>query len=300
MGLLQRVKRQYEQGGLRGILSRGPASLLRNVYLRAVCPALPTVRHANWNGVAVPSEVVPKRKLGDGLFAAFLRTDYPSSEGGEVTAHHNFTQPGDTVVIIGGGRGVSTVHAAWESGPDGRVMVFEGSERYARIISEVVALNNVSERCTIETAVVGEAVDVFDSAEQTPAEQIPVKSLPQCDVLEMDCEGAEAYILAHLEQRPRVLIIEIHPGEVSARGTLEQIRTMGYDVVRYWTNEGVELTRTEFDDEQQRGGPRTCRRCSPARSAVTVVSGCTAPADGYLVGTTRLNRPGWLTWSTTL
>lgn len=42
-------------------------------------------------------------------------------------------------------------------------------------------------------------------------ERRPPSAIPECDVLELDCEGAELDILRTLDGDPRVIIVEIHP-----------------------------------------------------------------------------------------
>jgi fibrillarin-like rRNA methylase len=49
-------------------------------------------------------------------------------EAGAVEAINNRVEKGDRVVVIGGGRGITAVHAARATGENGSVTVFEGSE----------------------------------------------------------------------------------------------------------------------------------------------------------------------------
>jgi hypothetical protein len=48
------------------------------------------------------------------------------------------------------------------------------------------------------------------SIESETGPVLPPSQLPQCDVLQLDCEGAEAEILRELTIQPRVVLVETH------------------------------------------------------------------------------------------
>lgn len=62
---------------------------------------------------------------------------------------------------------------------------------------------------------------------------ISPSNLPQVDVLEIDCEGAEMEILQGLCYRPRVLTVEAHPVfGVSVSDVESWLTTEGYRIVQ--------------------------------------------------------------------
>jgi hypothetical protein len=62
----------------------------------------------------------------------------------------------------------------------------------------------------VKHAVVGEAIGVYGAADELATLVVPPSELPECDVLELDCEGAEIMILRNMRLRPRVIAVETH------------------------------------------------------------------------------------------
>jgi hypothetical protein len=60
----------------------------------------------------------------------------------------------------------------------------------------------------------------------------PPSTVPECDVLDLDCEGAEVEILRELDFAPRVIVVEVHPHLGSPVEAVEaELAERGYDVV---------------------------------------------------------------------
>jgi precorrin-6B methylase 2 len=114
---------------------------------------------------------------------------------------------GDKVVVVGGGYGGTTIYAAHKSGPQGEVIAYEGSTKRAESIEESIKVNQLP-NATVENKIVGSAVHVADPEFNGP--KIPVTELPSCDVLEIDAEGAESYIIENLNISPEIIIVETH------------------------------------------------------------------------------------------
>ena len=62
---------------------------------------------------------------------------------------------------------------------------------------------------SVNHAVVGKAIGVYDSAGNV-GPIMPPYQLPPCDVLQLDCEGAEVEILRMMIIHPRVALVETH------------------------------------------------------------------------------------------
>ena len=164
----------------------------------------------------------------------------PSYKQGTIDPLREYCEHDDDVVVIGGGLGVSAVVAA-HSGES--VTVFEGGIDPAQLVRETARLNRVEEVVEVREAIVADGYDVY--GENITDENIPPDELPECDVLEMDCEGAEMSILEKMEISPRVIIVESHP---SFDAPPEKIRSLlierGYEIVNRFQLDSGNVTFT--------------------------------------------------------
>ncbi|MCO8266647.1 FkbM family methyltransferase [Haloferax sp. AB510] len=199
---------------------------VRRVYDPIVRPRLPK-KLGYVNGV-----VTRKPALLD------AQDTFPEYEQPIVDAINNQVEPEDTVVIVGGGYGVSAVHAGRQASS---VLVYEASESQYEIVREAVRLDGL-ENVTLRNALVGPDVYVYNNDPTNHV--VPASELPSCDVLELDCEGAELEILENLEIRPRVIIVETHPIFGVETAEVEAVLdSLNYSIVaREWE---VEETRVE-------------------------------------------------------
>lgn len=200
----------------------------RQLYNRTLRPHLPSK-------IGVFNTVAARR------LALFDATDeFPAYEATLIDGVRAAVEPGDDVVVIGGGWGVSSVVAARRAGPDGHVTAFEPARERFGFIDETAALNGVADRVRARRALVGSAVKV--DGDGSAADRVPADDLPPCDVLVLDCEGAEAEILRHLAVTPRTVVVETHgcfgTPETETRDALAEL---GYEV------------RTRAADEPERG-----------------------------------------------
>ncbi len=211
-------------GICRGI---GPADLgsrgFNYFYKTFIRMALPTADPIFYAGIPVGH-----RKIGDLLVSRDFN-DAPGYEQALVTALKTNVRRGDQVVIVGGGLGVTSVVAALAAGETGHVDCFEGDPVGVSEIDRVARMNGVSDRVTAHRAIVGEAIAV--SGNTADVQSVRPSELPDCDVLELDCEGSEIGILSEMTIRPRVISVETHgflgAPSVSVRQLLE---TLGYHV----------------------------------------------------------------------
>lgn len=161
----------------------------------------PDVRTRVLNGVAVPS-VEPERG----------RDFQPEHERASIDVLRRAVRRGDEVVVVGGGWGASAVVAARMTHFEGRVTVFEPSSEMVRTIERAIRVNAAAECVEVEHAAIGPVPEsnerLFGPAD---GERLPPDAVPACDVLELDCEGAELAILEALDHRPRVVVAETHP-----------------------------------------------------------------------------------------
>lgn len=219
----------YKDEGAFSLLRR-TISFAYNQYLRPQIPAVedyPQVRD-----VVIGTEMHRKRMFDD-----WVPLEVPPSDSNwngykteNIDLIENHVEKGDGVVVIGGGFGVTSVVAARQVGIDSSVTIYEGSSFRVETIRRTLELNDVEDRGEVRHAIVGQAVDLAGLAGE--ADKIPPQELPECDVLEMDCEGAELGILSELRIRPRVIIVETHPQQESSTEDIQnELTQLGYQVV---------------------------------------------------------------------
>lgn len=222
MDHLRKADEFRRREGFFALLTKIPLYLYKN----GLRPRLPRKnKFVKFNGV----DLQPYR-IGDSI----IPINPPMNQGGHpnpeeyeyelVKQIKKRVQPTDTAVIIGGGLGVSTVVAA-QKATNGQIICFEGAKGLADLLPTTVEQNGVFNRVDVHHAVVAEAVMLEGMSRG--AEIVEPNNLPECDVLIMDCEGAEEEILKHLEIQPRELIVETH-GNVELISDL--VEGLGYNI----------------------------------------------------------------------
>lgn len=192
---------------------------VRPVYDRTIRPLLPR-KVRLYNGVGV--------RAGRFLDIQEIESDY---EAALVSGIRNSVRSDDSVIVIGGGYGVSTVVAAHQAGPQGDLLVFEGADDRVEILRETVEMNCVPATVEIRHANVGEFADPDDAYGEATTETVPPQDLPKADVLVMDCEGAEREIVERLSHEPDQIIVETHGAWGSPTEEMKQLlENRGYQV----------------------------------------------------------------------
>lgn len=195
----------------------GTYGFIKNIYNKLFRRYLPK-KVARYSGV----QSRHRAKLLD------ISADVPEHKRELIAQLSSAVRYGDRVTSIGASIGASAVHAVW-SGADS-VHVFEASKQNVHDVREAAKLNKVSNRLTITHALVGPAKDVYGDFED--AERISGSDLPECDVLELDCEGAELEILNTLEIAPREIVVESHPKQGATTNDIRNtLCSRGYQVV---------------------------------------------------------------------
>lgn len=217
--VLRDLEESYEQNGLLHVLLRAPPY----VYNRTLRPHLPK-QTVEYNGIEVTAD-----RITDGVNPTQNDGDRPNYESGLCRRLRKTISPGDTVVVVGGGWGVTATLAAQLAGEEGTVHVYEGAVELVPQIRDTVRRNGVDDRVVVHRAVVGST----NSVEGNEADEIvSPDELPGCDVLELDCEGAEVDILEGLDNRPEWIVVETH-GHLRAptRTVKSVVEELGYSVV---------------------------------------------------------------------
>lgn len=172
-------------------------------------------------------------------------TEWPDYEEELLETLRTNVSPDDSVVIVGGGWGVSAVTAA-ERGAT--VTVYEPSNEQVKRVRETAAINDVAESITVRHAKVGETGEVWG---ESSASVVSPSDLPKCDLLELDCEGAELEILRAITIQPPVIAVEVHPSHgVSEEDVRDVLTDLGYEItnrVRESQSDSVVILTGELD-----------------------------------------------------
>jgi hypothetical protein len=203
---------------LRTIENRGLAGFLGRVYRTVVRHDSIPRRVASFNGIRARRASVLE-----------LRDEFPDEERHSISQIDRYVDEGDRAVVIGGGWGLCAVAVARRAGESGRVTVFEGSEKFAERCRETVRLNSIESRVEVHHATVCETGKLWGDVGS--AEVVEPESLPDCDVLQIDCDGAELEILKRMSIRPRRAIVEIHGMfDVSEEDVDSVMNRYGYEI----------------------------------------------------------------------
>lgn len=190
-----------------------------------------------------------KKYIFDDIFLSHYDEDRnPDLEGGIVSCHEKITKTGDEVVIIGGGEGITTVRAAMITGERGKVTIYEGGKESIDRLNDIIRMNNVEDRCEPHHAVVGVERNVY-GGNSASAESVSSDKIPDCDVLELDCEGSEIDILTDISIHPRAVILELHPWnfQEDPHELLDILVEKGYKIEHTFGHDGTPLTQEEFE-----------------------------------------------------
>lgn len=201
---------------MKGSLRSAATNSLRRAYNATIRSRLPR-KIGYYNGVAVRAP-----RLFD------LTDHIPDYKAEQMDCIAAAVETGDTVVNVGGGYGVSTVVAARRVGPEGRVLTFEPATEVLGPLRETAEMNGVADRVELRHAAIGPPEHPKGTIEG--AKVLPPSALPECDVLILDCDGAEAEIVPGLEIRPRDLVIESHPRYgIDTEELLSALESVGYE-----------------------------------------------------------------------
>jgi hypothetical protein len=184
---------------------------------------IPVCYDRKWGDAIVPAAWLPDFGFETGY------TDEPGYEVALIAALNESVRPGDKVVVVGGGVGVTAVIAAIRAGSSGTVVCFEGSKQYVRHTEETAKRNKVT-NIDVHHAIVSKPIAVYGQQSDF-GEVVSPDQLPECDVLELDCEGAEVDILRSMAIRPRVIIVETHGAYGAPTPLVDSLlRELGYEV----------------------------------------------------------------------
>jgi len=159
--MFHRVRNIVQAQGVSGLARRSIAY----AYRRGVRQCIPFGKAIHYAGIPICYD----RKWGDHLVPITWvpdearGADQPDYEATLVAGLNETVRPGDSVVIVGAGLGVTAVVAALRAGPSGTIQCFEASNRYVKFAQQTAARNKVANINT-HHAVVAKFNATFDWA----------------------------------------------------------------------------------------------------------------------------------------
>ncbi|WP_247730614.1 FkbM family methyltransferase [Halovivax limisalsi] len=240
VGLATRAIDAYREHGLAHVVSEGYeltiASTIRAAYNDYLRPLLPAGEYPTYNGVTVCAEKHRPHTF-DSIVPISVpsSSDRPSYEKPLVDALRTRLNPGDDVVIVGGGYGITSVVAARKIEKAGTVTTYEAIDYRVNVIEQTAAFDGVADQCTVHHAIVGPAINpgggLPNEGGTGAARNLSAEDLPECDLLELDCEGAEVEILRNLKIRPDTLVVETHGHRGAPEAAVrDELSTLGYTI----------------------------------------------------------------------
>lgn len=190
-------------------------------------------------------------KVKDGILLdpilPWQKDSNPHHESGIISGIEQEVKQGDDVVIVGGGKGVTAVKAAEKVGHSGNVEIYEGGYKSVEKSKLTARLNNTEDIININHAIVGPAISI--TGEEKNATNINPSELPECDVLELDCEGAEIPIIKNLDISPRVILVESHGMYNSpSEDVIKSLENKRYNIVsKNIADKGMKELHSEYD-----------------------------------------------------
>jgi hypothetical protein len=215
---------EIKSNGLRSFVYSAIRFFHYNVYLNHRDKLPPNLsKEQIKNGVRVKNE---DAKLLDTIVG------FPFHENNEIEYIQEYVESGDTVVDVGGGIGVSTIWCAQKAGKEGVVHVYEASSTSIEQLETTLDINPVDAIVNLNHAIIGKKGGQVRFDEGEEADIVSPKDLPECDVLNMDCEGAELTILTDMTIYPRIILVETHGQyDSSGRKITRILEEKGYEVI---------------------------------------------------------------------
>ena len=150
-----------------------------------------------------------------------LNRRQPWYKQGLIDGIHEHVDDGDHVSVVGLGRGVSTTHAVRAGS---HVTAYEATAEMIESAEQTLAWQGIRDRVDIVHGVVGDPLNTYGSELGTV---VPPSDAADCDVLVMDCEGAELSILHQTTTWPDTIIVEAHPPQGTPADGLRRLLEWG-------------------------------------------------------------------------
>lgn len=193
---------------------------VQNLYKETIRKILPEL-YVNCAGYQAKASTPLDKYFG-------LPYQRPGYEKALINGLEEKIRKGDKVTIVGGGKGVTAMKAADLSGSENNITVYEGSKSQVSQMKKNFSRNGFESIETVN-AIVGPGENVWGDTDGVRS--VSVDELPECDLLELDCEGSEIRILENLDRRPRNILVESHGiNGAPTEDVVERLEDLGYDI----------------------------------------------------------------------
>ena len=181
-----------------------------------------------------------------GLFRKKKWATNPLPEKGVRLGIDKYLSTGMSVVQVGGGSGITSLHTLRSIGENGFLTIYEGGKESIRVTDLNLTNNNFNNYKIIQ-AIVGDEKNVY-GGNTLKSLFVHPKDLPNCDYLELDCEGSEKSILENMRINPKFIVVEVHPKLIGedVKWLEEFLINNNYRVDYYSGHDGNTMTRNEF------------------------------------------------------
>lgn len=223
---MSQVLRVYRNLGVKHMLLLS-ISYVYDEYIRSRTPKI------NKPAMVQGVEMSNKKATLLEIFPFFSHQEYTEYLFTELI--RRYTKEGDNIVIVGGGEGITATLQARSCGPKGSAKVFEAQKERVELIRDNFDLNNVAGWSSVVHCLVKSDDSSGRQLQEYDGEILSPKSLPECDVLELDCEGAEVEILSEMESRPRDVFVETHGVWDGPKDEVcSLLKSNGYEIRNCW------------------------------------------------------------------
>lgn len=176
-------------------------------YKKVIRKALPSVGFIYYSDIKVSKDKKPFDSILKFPFIPNASVNKPTYEKTLINELKKHVKANSKVVIIGAGVGITAVVADQLISDEGTIICYESSFSQYNKANKTFRYNNVSENTSLVNATVAANIGVYNEGSSNI---IAVNNLPECDILQLDCEGAERLILQDMTFSPKVVIVETH------------------------------------------------------------------------------------------
>ncbi|WP_248516820.1 hypothetical protein [Salinarchaeum laminariae] len=214
-GLLKRAVTVYREKGVPSLLRESS----RFAFKKTIRPHLPCRDYPKIRGISVMASGRCTKMFDNIIGVDFSWPDHHKEPNCNFIS--KYVHEGDSVVIVGGGYGITSVVAGQQVGKGGKVFIYEAAKEIVDDLLSTLEQNGVSKQTTVKHAVVGDAIDLKGLPGN--AKSVSPSNLPSCEIAELDCEGAEVNIIPHLTRDINKIIVETHPSKGASTDKVKAI-----------------------------------------------------------------------------
>ena len=200
----QRIREVVRDEGFKTALKKFIPFLYQQIW-----PVLPRGSNIEYNSV----KMLQQHRVTDAFLpeyvTQFVPGDIPDYESQYISALNTIIKPGDNVVLIGGGEGVSSIVAARLAGPNGSVHTYEAAAEAAEKAQRLVDFHELNDSVDVTHSIV--EVEGALRGNSMGADVISIGEIPEGDVLGIDADGAEFDILENIPKWATTMAVEHHP-----------------------------------------------------------------------------------------